>query len=276
MNTFVFLLIIITVIQILLTIVKSRKINHIEHLSQVNELMGYLDRKEFNLTDASGKNAFMIASSSHFYSKNEEFGFEDVVKKGILVGLDINAQNAANGKTALMYALKNKENRQISKMLIEAGADVDIPDASGRLPLFESIKSGILYDEVFRQTSNINHQDEYGVSAFMIAAYMMNFKAIDDLMDRHIDGGLKTVNGQTAYDIAQKHLSRHIRTEIASSQEDEFGKNSTITTSQDVLDAQKHNHKVREAVKKIGCYVNGEAYVAKAFKRPLFKTGKAN
>jgi ankyrin repeat protein len=254
---------------------KSKKNNHIGELSQVNELMGYIDRKELSLTDASGKNAFHIACSSHFYTKKGEFGFEDVVKNAIESGIDINIQNVADGKTGLMYALNNKDDYNIVKLLLEAGVDVNITDHKGRIALFDSIKTMKYYDDIVSKTYDINHQDQYGVTALMIAAYQMHFKVIDDLLDRHTNVHLRNAMGQSAYDIAKKYMNRHIRVSTETDMPEEGGKNNNITTSKDVLEDQKHNHSVREMVRKLECYENGEAYVPKKFKRPFFGTKKA-
>lgn len=276
MDTLFFILVILTCIQIFLTMRKYKKFSHIEALLQVDELMDYIDKGDLSLTDETGKNAFLIACSRHYYSKKGELGFDDVVRHAIESGVDVNTQNIANGKTAIMYALHNKEDYNIAKLLIDANADMDVADASGRLPIFDSIKTGKHYDDIVTRTFDLNHQDQYGVSALMIAAYEMDFKIIDDLIERHVDPRLRNVDGETAYTIAQKYIDRHIHIAIETSQDDEFGKSNTITTSKDVLNAQKHNHKVRETVRKLKCYENGEPYTEKKFKRPFFKTGKAN
>ena len=269
------IIVIITLIQGFLTFRKSRKIDHIGELSQVNELMGYIDRKELKLTNTTGKNAFHIACSNHFYKKKGEFGFEDVVKNAINSGININIQNLADGKTGLMYALNNKDDFIMVKSLLEAGADVNIADNKGRIALFDSIKTVRYYDDIVVRTSDINHQDYYGVSALMIAAYNMNIKIIDDLLDRHANIHLRNVQGQSAYDIARKYMDRHIHISIETDLPDEGGKSNTITTSKQVLEDQKHNHRVRETVRKLGCYENGEEYVPKKFRRPFFGTKKA-
>lgn len=270
------LLIIITLIQVFLTARKYKKISHIGDLSQVNELMGYIDRKELSLSDESGKNAFHIACSSHFYTKKGEFGFEDVVENAINSGININIQNKADGKTGLMYAICNSNNNNIVNRLLKAGADVNIEDKTGRIALFDSIKNPKYYDEIVGLTSDINHQDQYGVSALMIAAYEMNSKIINDLLDRHVNVQLRNASGESAYDIAKKYISRHIRVAIESNVPEEGGKNNNITTKKDVLEAQKHNHAVREMVRKLECYENGDNYTPKKFKRPFFNTVKAN
>jgi len=276
MDFIVFALILLTVIQGFLTMRKYKKINHIGELTQVNELMGYIDRKELSLTDDFGRNAFMIASSSYFYTKKGEFGFEDVVKNGISSGVDIDTKNILDGKTALMYALNNKENNHTANLLIDAGANVNLIDATGRLPLFDSIKNNHCYKEVVSRTSDMDHQDNFGVTALMIAAYRMDFDIINDLLNRNVNTRLTTSSGLTAYEIAQKYMHQHIRVLIETPQDAEYGKNSTIVTSDDVLKAQKYNHRVRETVRKLACYTTGDEYTEKPFKRPLLNTSKAN
>lgn len=276
MDYLILALIVITFIQIVLIIVKLKKIEHISNLSKINELMGYIDRNDINLTDQDGNNAFILACKGHFHTQKGEFGFEDVVRRGLNNGINVDNPNPISGKTPIMYALNNKENYHITELLLDAGANMNKSDNTGRIPLFDSIKTGRYYSEIVSRTYDINHQDNYGVTPFMIASYEMNYSIIDDLISKNVDGKLKNNSGENAYDIAKNYIDRHIEVLVETSSDDEFGKNNTIVTSKDVLEAQKRNHKVREYVRKIGCYVNGEEYIEKLFKKPFLKKGKAN
>lgn len=276
MDYIILILIIFAFVQGFLVSRKWSKISHKEDLAKVNELMGYIDRCEFDLTDDDGKNPLMIACSSHFYENNgNEFTYNDVVKNAISKGINVNQKCLKEGKTALVYAIKNKNGDEAVKLLLKAGADGNIVDNNGRTALFDAIKYG-KYNMIKDRMSNVNHKNNYGITPLMIAAFNMKLDVIDDLLDRGANAKLKNVVGENSFDVAVKNMKKHIRIAIESENLDEGGKPSNITTSEDVLDAQKHNHKVREMVRKLECIVNDKEYKSKKFKRPFLNTRKAN
>lgn len=276
MDYIILILIILAFIQGFLIIRKLKKISHKEDLAKVNELMGYIDRGEFDLTDDDGKNPLMIACSSHFYkNKDYEFTYNDVVKNAILKGINVNQKCLKEGKTALVYAIKNTKGHETVKLLLNAGADANIVDNNGRTALFDAIKYG-KYNLIKDKVSNVNHKNNYGITPLMVAAYNMKFDVIDDLLDRGANAKSKNVAGENSFDVAVKNMRKHIRIVIESENLDEGGKPANITTSKDVLNAQKHNHKVREMVRKLECIVNDIEYKPKKFKRPFLNTSKAN
>ncbi|QZY54529.1 ankyrin repeat domain-containing protein [Crassaminicella profunda] len=276
MDFIILILIILAFVQGFLVSRKWSKIAYKEDLAKVNELMGYIDRREFDLTDDEGKNPLMIACSSHFFkNKGNEFTYNDVVKNAISKGININQKCLKEGKTALVYAIKNNHGDETVKLLLRAGADVNIVDDHGRTALFDAIKYG-KYSMIKDQVSNVNHKNNYGITPLMIAAFNMEFDVIDDLINRGANAKLTNISGENSFDVAVKNMKKHIRIAIESENLDEGGKPRNITTSQDVLDAQKHNYKVREMVRKLECIVNDIEYRPKEFKRPFLNTRKAN
>lgn len=276
MDFIILILIILAFVQGFVVFRKSSQISHKEDLAKVNELMGYIDRREFDLTDDDGKTPLMIACSSHFYKNyDNEFTYNDVVKNAISNGINVNQKCLQEGKTALVYAIKNNYGDETVKLLLKAGADVNIVDNNGRTALFDAIKHG-KYNMIKDKVSNVNHKNKHGITPLMIAASNMKFHVIDDLLDRGANAKLKNDAGENSFDVAVKNMKKHIRIVIESENLDEGGKPRNITTSQDVLDAQKHNHKVREMVRKLECIVNDIEYKPKKFKRPFLNTRKAN
>ncbi|MCT4619184.1 MAG: ankyrin repeat domain-containing protein [Marinisporobacter sp.] len=276
MDFIILILIILAFVQGFLVSRKWSKISHKEDLTKVNELMGYIDRREFDLSDDEGKNPLMIACSSHFFKNNgNEFTYDDIVKNAISKGINVNQKCLKEGKTALVYAIKNNHGDETVKLLLRAGADVNIVDDQGRTALFDAIKYG-KYNMIKDQVSNVNHKNNYGITPLMIATFNMEFDVIEDLLNRGANAKLTNVAGENSFDVAVKNMKKHIRIAIESENLDEGGKPRNTTTSQDVLDAQKHNHKVREMVRKLECIVNDIEYEPKKFKRPFLNTRKAN
>lgn len=223
MNGIMLILFILVLIQTGLIVRKMGRIQHSEELVRVNELMDYVDNKSYDLYDERGMNALMIASASHVELSNGEVGYQSVVKRAIEKGFDINKASLSVGKTPLMYAVRNSDTKGVATMLLEAGADVNIKDMSGRTVLFDAVKAVTddHYTTIVDKVDNINHQDAYGINVLMIAAYEMNLNRILDLLNRGADVKLKNKAGQNAYDVARDNLDRHIQRAIESENLDE-------------------------------------------------------
>lgn len=278
MGAILIILVLMVIVQIGLIYRKMQSIKHSDELMMVSELMHYVDSKKYSMTDERGMDALMIACANNVDVKSGELGYFDVVKRAVANGFEVNRKSLAEGRTPLMYAVRARAGTDSAKFLLKAGADVNIQDNEGRTVIFDAVKrsSDVCFNEVLEKVSDINHQDQYGVNGLMIAAFEMNFDRINDLLDRGANAKLKNNAGENAYDVAKKHASRHIRRVVESQNLDEGSKPQNVTTSEDVLNAQKHNHEVREMVRKLNCIVNDEAYEYKKFKRPFLRTGKAN
>lgn len=276
MDTLFLILLVLIFVQVFFISIKTKEIKYQQTLSEISELMDYIERGASSLTDGDGKNALMIACSTQLYVKDDEEGIVDLIKKAELLGFDLNLRCSKDGKTTLHYALIMSGNKAVVAELIRAGAEVNSKDATGRTTLFEAVKSNLsAYKLVVDRTEDVNHQDDYGVPPLMIAAYQMRIDIIEDLLERRADVKLRNKAGETTYDVAKKYMGQHIRISIESNREGEMGKASIITTQADILADQEHNHMVRECVRHLECLVKNEEYVLKKFKKPFFNTGKA-
>lgn len=88
------------------------------------------DPKIINKRNALGWTALMFAVRK---SNNESTN--ETVKILINAGADLDIQSNNGGKTALMYAIENCNNDSslvVAKMLVQAGADLTIQDDTGR------------------------------------------------------------------------------------------------------------------------------------------------
>lgn len=170
------------------------------------------------------------------------------VKELIAAGADINYRNKEQGITLLMYAL-NYNHKFIVYLLLEAGANPNIKDLYGNIPLNLAvynpkddinvvnalIKAG---SHINNQNStgdtaltlatrkkinidilnalviagiNINIQNNDGMTALMYASRGHDVRAINILLEAGADINLKNNRGQTALDIAtEKNLSIEI------------------------------------------------------------------
>ncbi len=83
---------------------------------------------------ADGMSSLMFAVSTSVKGGNDESAQLRVVQKMLKAGADVNAQSRYNGATALHIAADTWD-EAITKLLIEAGANVNAKDKEGRTPL---------------------------------------------------------------------------------------------------------------------------------------------
>ena len=148
-----------------------------------------------NRTDASGESALTTAVS-----------YETTNAIQCLLNnpkIAINQQNI-NGMTTLMIATQ-KSNCPIIKLLLQYGADVNIPTKQGITALMIASDSGnINAAECLLSNSNlaIDQQNNAGGTALMIAAKKNNCPMIQLLLDKGANINIASNNGHTALMIA--------------------------------------------------------------------------
>lgn len=100
--------------------------------NQLEELIDFLKNEnvDLNARNKYGNTALHVACNS-IYSINNE-----IVKLLLKYPLDINAKGL-DDYTALLYAI-GKRDKNVVKILIDNGADVNIPDKYGKTPLMEA------------------------------------------------------------------------------------------------------------------------------------------
>ena len=127
------------------------------------------------------------------------FGLHSIIDKwNQLEVLDVDAQEATYGQTALMYACRKGHIQTVSKLL-ELGASPQLQDAKGRTALFEAVQrhafvtlegleidtTDTLVDILLREKNvDVNLQDKFGFSALSNATEMRHLLAVRSLL-RH-------------------------------------------------------------------------------------------
>ena len=164
--------------------------------------------------------SFILASSVSAIGEEDFFelvktGTPEEVKKAIKEGADVNARTTeeiesfgeVEGVTPLIMAAWYNENPEVTKLLLDAGADVNARDKNGCTPL--------IWAAVFNENpevtkvlidagANVNARSEYGTTPLMHAAwYNQNPEVIKVLLDAGADGRVKDNAGKTAFDYAE-------------------------------------------------------------------------
>lgn len=258
------ILVFVAIVQLGMLIVKGKRIEKEENILKINELFGYLDNNQLNLVDPTGKNIMMIAASSHFFNKENEKSFKDVLKVCVDKGMDINKVNQIDGKTALQYAIEGKFNDDVVELLLESGANPNICNNKGENHLFYAVKVGKdKYDLVVNKINDLNYQKEDGMSILMFAVQNMYTDIINDLLQRGADPKLMNKEGLNSSDIAKKY-GPNLRIHLTYSNTEEGTHHDPTKT--DEKNAKIRNHEIDEMIKKLDCLVNDKEYKAKKLK----------
>ena len=125
----------------------------------------------------------------------------DIVKMLLKAGADVNMADSMD-RTALMYAIRNNDINTV-KLLLSSGANVNVVETVGKGP-FEGKPVKVMSGN--------------GWSPLMYAVYYSGIDTVKALLDSGVDVNLKTVNGNTALKLAQKIRNKEIGMQIRDSE----------------------------------------------------------
>ena len=182
------------------------------------------------------KQILCIAQLKPLYAKlrNETMSFlnEDVLSKifkDINANIiNLNAQTEHEKKTALMLSIDNykKDTKEIIKILIDAGADINLQDSDANTALMLIMKK-YDYDSIkylIEAGANINLQNRKGKTALMLILEQCNQEPsqgdiikeiVYELINSGADINLRDINGNTIeYYIDEGILNKQLKKEI--------------------------------------------------------------
>lgn len=124
-------------------------------------------------------------------------------------GLDINVKCDNAHESLLQFALKEKQDMDVLKYLVENGADVNSVDKYGRTPLHSALRkfNVEVLDYMFDHDANINVVDDYGQTLLGCAVYgwttfhyekrIFDFELLKYLLAKGADINTKDYHGET-------------------------------------------------------------------------------
>jgi len=128
------------------------------------------------------------------------------LKKLIQSGVDINAKDIEDGRTALYHAISpNPGSIECMNFLLDSGADVNTKDNTGFTPLHKAAVHCINIEGVnslIHAGADINCQDVDGNTALHMAAYGGRDENIKALLEAYADSTLVNKYEQTPEDIS--------------------------------------------------------------------------
>lgn len=129
----------------------------------------------------------------------------DVVQVIINAGADVNAYSR-NGGTVLMWATESTHSAPMCKLLIEAGAELELVDKDGRTALHyavtKSSPSTETIEGLLHAGANVNHVNEVGLVPIHEASFLASGSAIELLIAHGADVDAVTHSGSRAIDTA--------------------------------------------------------------------------
>lgn len=125
----------------------------------------------------------------------------------ISISKDINLDTVDSHGETLLWKAVQKGKVDIAEVLINAGANINLPDKDGWSPLHMAVLNQDInmVDLILKYTPQINDQNKYGNNAIWIAVYYANGRTdiINLLLDAGADPYQKNNVGINAIQLAQ-------------------------------------------------------------------------
>jgi hypothetical protein len=134
----------------------------------------------------------------------------------LLPGRNVNLRDQRSGTTALEHAVRNG-NREMTQMLLSAGADVNTRNEGGQsvlMMLGEEATTDLVWD-LINAGAKVNQQDHEGNTALIEAAGFNNIEALKTLLDAGADIAVRNEDGESPLMMAASGgLVNNVRTLI--------------------------------------------------------------
>lgn len=136
------------------------------------------------------------------------------IEKLILDGADVNYRNLDNSKKkkrpkgySLLFVAASKGHVEAVKLLLRAGAFVDLTTVYGSTPLIRASRNGRveIVEILLAMGADVNHVNNYGSSSLMWASRGGHLEVMDKLIEALADVNLMAIDGDTALISASRH-----------------------------------------------------------------------
>lgn len=130
----------------------------------------------------------------------------EVIRVILDAGADVNARSKTS-ETVLMWAMSSVQSARICQTLIQAGADLELQDVSGRTALHHAVAVSSSPDPdtieiLLRAGANANHVDRFGFSVLLEATNLASGSDIELLLAYGADINATDTAGMSVLDYA--------------------------------------------------------------------------
>lgn len=139
----------------------------------------------------------MVSPSDPFIKAAQEDNLEEVSR--LIAGRNVNLRDPSSHTTALEHAVENG-NREMTQLLLAAGASVTLENEAGVTPLMllsEDATTDLVWD-LINAGADVNHKDNSGRTPLLSAASTNNVEALKTLLDAGANVNSRNKDGQTA------------------------------------------------------------------------------
>lgn len=176
--------------------------------SELKTVKAVAERADVNMQDGFGQSPLHLALSN---KKDDVFNFLlDEKKADVNVG---GSKQKLKNQTVLYLAVTRNQQDLIQK-LFERGADPNVADSEGGVPLAEAVIGAAVNPEIVKMLiekgANVNHQENNGATPLIYVASNNQTSpekrqsVVKMLLDAGADAKLKDKKGNTALDWAKK------------------------------------------------------------------------
>lgn len=144
----------------------------------------------------------------YYYVKNGNF---EKVRSKLRKDANPNFKNKDNGKTPLMIACKDRNQKMIQTIIL-SGADVSLTDHNDTPALFYAVKAGDLNSVklLVQKHDNTNHKDKNGQTALLIACEEDHTDIVEFLLTKKVDIKVQNKIQMTPMLISSKNGNKKI------------------------------------------------------------------
>jgi ankyrin repeat protein len=147
-------------------------------------------------------------STEHPFIQAAKRCSNEVVKKSIKNGINIDTISLKDGRTALMNAALNSCLMTVN-ILVDAGANVNLQDKDGRTALMMASTNKII-DKLLKAGTNVNILNYYGETVAMENLRYNSYNSVsilEKLLKYGIDLDIKDKGGRNFYELIKNKLT---------------------------------------------------------------------
>jgi ankyrin repeat protein len=135
----------------------------------------------------------------------------EILKILISAGIKMDIKDRYGGNTALCLAVNRNENTKSARILVNAGANIDVQNDVGRTVLHEAVgfQKTTFVKMLLDAGANVDIQDNRGETALHLAVEKKSSGCVEMLVNAGANMDIKNRDGKTAIDLARLYSGKN-------------------------------------------------------------------